>query len=345
MKVRINGRIKEMQSIWWDDGVCMIDQRGIPERVEIFRAEDLNALAFSVRDMVIRGAPAIGVAAAYGMALAWKNHEDMDKAARTIKGTRPTARDLYYAVELMLGAWREGRDVIADAKRYADGIVEMCRKIGEHGVTLLRKGVRVLTHCNAGALATVDYGTALAPLRVAERRGLDPFVYVDETRPRLQGARLTAWELDNEGIAYRIICDNAAGYYMARGDVDIVIVGADRVASNGDIANKIGTYEKAVLAKENGIPFYVAAPVSTFDPGIMSGREIPIEERDENEVLMIDGRYISPKGSHAFNPAFDITPAKYITGYITEYGVFKREMIPEMIERWKTGGSGGPRDF
>ena len=195
--------------------------------------------------------------------------------------------------------------------------------------SLIKSGSKVLTHCNAGALATVDFGTALAPMRVAKRQGKRFFVFVDETRPRLQGANLTSWELMQEGIDHAIIADNAAGHYM-KSEVDLVIVGADRIASNGDAANKIGTYEKAVLAKENGIPFYVAAPISTFDPRISSEKGIPIEERSQKEVLRIGSQSIGPKGAKALNPAFDVTPARYITGFITESGIIKPSRVCQL---------------
>ncbi|EQD79914.1 translation initiation factor, aIF-2BI family, partial [mine drainage metagenome] len=197
----------------------------------------------------------------------------------------------------------------------------------------IRDGDKLLTHCNAGALAVLDWGTALAPMRVAKESGKKIFVFVDETRPRLQGAKLTAWELDQEGIDHAIIADNAAGFYMSRKEVDMVIVGADRIGSNGDFANKIGTYEKAVVAKENGIPFYVAAPASTFDFNIKSGEEIPIEERDPEEVLSINGVHHTPLNSKAMNPAFDVTPSRYVTGYITEYGIFKSEQFKKLKEK------------
>jgi translation initiation factor eIF-2B subunit alpha/methylthioribose-1-phosphate isomerase len=213
----------------------------------------------------------------------------------------------------------------------------MCKSIGEHGSALIKDGSRVLTHCNAGALATVDFGTALAPMRVAHRAGRKFFVYVDETRPRLQGAKLTSWELLNEGIDHAIIADNAAGHYMSRGQVDLVIVGADRIVSNGDFANKIGTYEKAVLAKESGVPFYVAAPVSTFDFSLTSGSGIVIEERSQDEVLLVGGRRISPEGSRAMNPAFDVTPARYVTGFITENGVSRPGEFSSLVEGRRPG--------
>ena len=299
---------KEMRSLWWDGTLKLIDQRKLPFQLKIFEASSVEKVAYAIKKMVVRGAPAIGCAAAYGMALA----EDKEKAARMLKRTRPTAHDLFYAVDYMTE--NEGR--IEAAHRYVEDIVEKCRKIGEIGEKLIKHGSRILTHCNAGALATVDWGTALAPIRMAKDREI--FVWVDETRPRLQGL-LTSWELKQEGIKHAVIADNAAGYFMKEGEVDMVIVGADRIASNHDVANKIGTYEKAVLAKENGIPFYVAAPISTFDESISDGRKIKIEERDAEEVTKIFD-YIPPE---IRNPAFDITPAEYITGIITEKGIIK----------------------
>ena len=299
---------KEMRSLWWDGTLKLIDQRKLPFQLKIFEASSVEKVAYAIKKMVVRGAPAIGCAAAYGMALA----EDKEKAARMLKRTRPTAHDLFYAVDYMTE--NEGR--IEAAHRYVEDIVEKCRKIGEIGEKLIKHGSRILTHCNAGALATVDWGTALAPIRMAKDREI--FVWVDETRPRLQGL-LTSWELKQEGIKHAVIADNAAGYFMREGEVDMVIVGADRIASNHDVANKIGTYEKAVLAKENGIPFYVAAPISTFDESISDGKKIKIEERDAEEVTKIFD-YIPPE---IRNPAFDVTPAEYITGIITEKGIIK----------------------
>jgi translation initiation factor eIF-2B subunit alpha/methylthioribose-1-phosphate isomerase len=219
------------------------------------------------------------------------------------------------------------------AQAYVDASAEACRKIGEFGNSLIKNGDSLLTHCNAGALATVDYGTALAPMRIAHANGKNIFVYVDETRPRMQGAKLTAFELHEEGIPHAVIADNAAGYFMARGDVDLVITGTDRVAANGDVANKIGTYEKAVVAHENGIPVYIAAPISTIDFTCPTGNYIPIEERDQNEVLDINGLRVASKGSQALNPAFDVTPAKYITGIITEQGIFKPGELDKIIHK------------
>lgn len=320
-----NGKA-DMRAIWMSRGtVKMIDQRLLPWRFRIVTVRNHVEMANAISSMTIRGAPSIGAAAAYGIALAWLNNADLHKAAKLIKATRPTANDLFYAVDFMLS--KQDEDLVSVADAYADSIVEMCHRIGEHGSKLIRNGYKVLTHCNAGALATVDFGTALAPIRVAHKAGKQVFVYVDETRPRLQGAKLTAWELANEGIEHAIISDNAAGHYLKE-DIDLVIVGADRIARNGDFANKIGTYEKAVLAKENGVPFYVAAPVSTFDPRIRSGKDIPIEERSEDEVLCVNGVRIAPDGSHALNPAFDVTPARYVKGFVTENGVVAPGRFP-----------------
>jgi methylthioribose-1-phosphate isomerase len=311
----------DMRALWMTHGVVKaIDQRLLPSWFKIVSIRDHSAMAEAISNMTIRGAPTIGAAAAYGMALAWTHNEDLDKAAGIIKATRPTAHDLFYAVDLMLS--KRDEDLVDAADAYADSIVDMCYRIGKNGSPLIRNGYHVLTHCNAGALATVDFGTALAPIRVAHRAGKKLFVYVDETRPRLQGAKLTAWELLNEGIDHAIISDNAAGHYL-KDSVDLVIVGADRIARNGDFANKIGTYSKAVLAKENGIPFYVAAPISTFDMKIKDGNSIPIEERSEDEVLFLNECRIAPKGSKALNPAFDVTPGRYVKGFITENGILK----------------------
>lgn len=301
-----------MRSLWWeDDKLVLIDQRHLPFKLKLFTAKTDKQIAESIQKMVVRGAPAIGCAAAYGMVLG----EDAKKTARRLRGTRPTAHDLFYAIEYMMD-----HDCSLDAAHeYVETIIEKCRRIGEVGVQLIGDGDRVLTHCNAGALATVDWGTALAPLRLAKDRDL--YVWVDETRPRLQGL-LTAWELEQEGIAHALIADNAAGHYMQQGDVDMVIVGADCIAANYDVANKIGTYEKAVLAHENDIPFYVAAPASTFDWSIACGADIKIEERDDIEVTKI----FDYRPAQVKNPAFDVTPARYVTGIITEDGIIKPEV-------------------
>jgi len=331
MKLRIDGKVSEVRAIWCDEGVVrMIDQRILPHRVEVLGFRDHHQVAEAIRDMAVRGAPAIGVAAAYGMMLAANNGEDLDAAAKELKATRPTAFDLFFAVDHMLARVREGEDPTEAAEEYANTIVERCRAIGEHGEHLIKDGARIMTHCNAGALATVDHGTALAPIREAWRNGKKVFVYVSETRPRLQGMKLTAFELLNEGIPHAIIPDGASGHFLREG-VDIVIVGADRIAANGDFANKIGTFEKAVLAKELGVPFYTAAPLSTFDLSLKRGEDIPIEHRGEEEVTMMNGMRIAPQGCKALNPGFDVTPAKYVTGIITERGVLRPEDIARRL--------------
>jgi len=284
--------------------------------------------------MVVRGAPAIGAAAAYGMVLA---HDEggftPGRAAQLLRATRPTAHDLFVGIETLREVWASGGDVRAAADRYRAEIVDECHRIGIAGAPLLSHARRVLTHCNAGALATVEWGTALAPIRVARDRGADLFVWVDETRPLLQGSRLTAWELAREKIPHAVIVDNAAGAYMRTGQVDAVIVGADRIARNGDFANKIGTYEKAVVARENRVPFYVAAPWSTFDADRASGRSIPVEERSEEEVLELAGRRMAPRSSRARNPAFDVTPAKYVTAFVTPNGVVRPVRLAKILSR------------
>jgi len=311
----------QYRALWHDGNVIkFIDQRKLPYSFEIFTARTIDEVACAIKEMVVRGAPAIGAAAAYGMALGEK---ETQKSAELLKSTRPTAYDLFYAVEYMVQAINHRENVFAAASTYVEDIVARCRKIGENGEKLINDTMRILTHCNAGALATVDYGTALAPLRVAHEKNKKIFVFADETRPRLQGL-LTAWELFQEGIPHTLIADNAAGYFMKNKEIDLVIVGADRIAKNGDFANKIGTYEKAVLAKENGIPFYVAAPVSTFDPKLKDGSQIVIEERGRKELSEINGNTIMPDWVSVKNPAFDVTPQKYVTGYITERGIHKK---------------------
>ena len=319
--------------MWLEDGmVKLIDQRYLPFDVRVYEAKTYEDVAVAIEDMVVRGAPAIGATAAYGMAQAGEQGLDLKIVADRFRKTRPTGQDLFYAIDTMMAAAAGGQDLLAAAERYARDDIERCRKIGEHGAKLIRNGTRILTHCNAGALAAVDYGTAMAPMRVAKEQGRRFFVYVDETRPRLQGARLTAWELLEAGIEHAIITDGAAGLFLGRGEIDLVLVGADRIAANGDTANKIGTYGKAVVAKENGVPFYVAAPTSTIDTTLASGAKIPIEERSPQEVLHLDGHPIAPKESPARNPAFDVTPAKYITGIITERGILKPSQLRTIHE-------------
>ena len=325
--MKVNG--KEYRSLWFEDGkLLMIDQRKLPFEFSIFEARSVDDVAFAIKDMVVRGAPAIGCAAAYGIVLAEKN--EIEVAFTKLANTRPTAHDLFHALEYMRRKIEEGENPLDAAERYVEQIIDKCRKIGEYGETLIQDGARILTHCNAGALATVDYGTALSPMRVAKRRGKKIFVYVDETRPRLQGS-LTSWELKNEEIEHVVIPDNAAGYFMERGEVDMILVGADRIAMNGDFANKIGTYEKAVLAKENDIPFYVAAPLSTFDRNLGRGEDIVIEERGEDEIKRIRDTEIFPEWVKVKNPAFDVTPARYVTAFITEIGIVKPHEIREKL--------------
>jgi translation initiation factor eIF-2B subunit alpha/methylthioribose-1-phosphate isomerase len=316
--MRVEG--KEYRSLWFEDGsVKFIDQRKLPYRFEIYIAKTVEQVAFAIEEMVVRGAPAIGATAAYGMVLGIENHK---KTAERLRCTRPTAHDLFFAIDYMKKKIIQGDDALEAAHSYVDDMIDRCRRIGVNGEKIIRGGMKILTHCNAGALATVDYGTALAPIRLAHRRGKKITVLVDETRPRCQGF-LTSWELHQEGIDHAVIVDNAAGYFMRNGDIDLVIVGADRIAKNGDVANKIGTYEKAVLAKEHHLPFYVAAPANTFDKNIEDGSQIVIEERDRCELAEISGKTIMPSWIEVKNPAFDVTPKKYITGYITERGIIR----------------------
>jgi S-methyl-5-thioribose-1-phosphate isomerase len=317
--MKING--KDYQALWQEGHIVQfIDQRKLPYSLEIYSARTVDDIAYAIKEMVVRGAPAIGAAAAYGMAL---GQNDPEKTATLLRATRPTAYDLFHAIEYMIQKIDLEENAFDAAASYAKTIITRCKKIGENGEKLITDSMRILTHCNAGALATIDYGTALAPLRFAHQNRKKIFVYADETRPRFQGL-LTAWELYHEGILYALIADNAAGYYMRKKDIDLVIVGADRIAKNGDFANKIGTYEKAVIAKENDIPFYVAAPASTFDPNIRDGSHIIIEERARQEMTEIAGKSIMPDWITVKNPAFDITPQKYVTGYITESGISKK---------------------
>ena len=312
---------EDRRALWFEDGVIkFIDQRKLPYKIETFTAKTVDECAFAIKDMVVRGAPAIGAAAVYGMVIGKK---DIDKTVNILRKTRPTAYDLFYAIEYMINKIKNGEDAIIAANKYVEDVVDRCRRIGENGEKLIKNGMKILTHCNAGALATVDYGTALAPFYIAHRKRKKFFVYADETRPRCQGL-LTDWELEQEGIPHAVIADNAAGHFMKNGEIDMVITGADRIVKNGDFANKIGTYEKAVLAKENGIPFYVAAPISTFDKTIKSGNEIIIEERGREELAIINKCKIIPDYTKVRNPAFDVTPAEYVTGYITEEKILKK---------------------
>ncbi len=326
---------------WKNNTVVMIDQRLLPEKEVYRRYRSHKDVACAIRDMVVRGAPAIGVAAAMGAALGALRikagdrkafRKEFGKVATLIASARPTAVNLFWAVERMRGVVESnpGLDVPALKKRLVDEAlrmhgedIEINRLIGKHGGRLLKSGSAVLTHCNAGALATAGYGTALGVIRGAIERKKRIKVYADETRPFLQGARLTAWELKKDGIDVTLITDSMAGYIMSKGLIGSVVVGADRIAANGDVANKIGTYTVAVLAREHGIPFYVAAPLSTIDLKTSRGDLIPIEERDPSEVTHMQKRRIAPKGVGVRNPAFDVTPARLVTAIITEKGVVR----------------------
>ena len=330
MKARTENGTEDIRAVWFENGkVVMIDQRCLPERIVLVSFDRYEDVAEAIRNMTTRGAPSIGATAAYAMCLAALNKCDLVKAARDIKAARPTANDLFYAVDRMAEDLAAGRDPVEAADAYAQSMVDKCIAIGKYGAPLIKDGFKVMTHCNAGALATVDVGTALAPIRKAWADGKRFFVYASETRPRLQGMQLTAWELNQEGIDHAIIPDGASGHFIRKG-VDMIIVGADRIAANGDFANKIGTFEKAVLAKEFGVPFYVAAPISTFDFNTKTGEDIVIENRSEEEVTMIRDIRIAPEGSHALNPAFDMTPARYVTGFITEKGILRPDEISKV---------------
>ncbi len=327
-----------VRALWFERGALyVLDQRKLPGRTVVRRLTTVPEVAEAIRTLTVRGAPTIGVAAAYGMALGERSGRwTAARAASVLRATRPTAYDLFVGIDTVRQAWERGEDALEAADRYRHDVVEACHRIGTAGAPLFARARTVLTHCNAGALATVEWGTALAPLRVARARGARLFVWVDETRPLLQGSRLTAWELARERIPHAVIADNAAGYFLASGQVDAVIVGADRIARNGDVVNKIGTYEKAVVARENGVPFYVAAPWSTFDARRASGSSIPVEERSEEEVLELGGQRLAPERSRARNPAFDVTPARFVTAFVTPSGVVRPAALARTLRRMKT---------
>ena len=327
---------------WRNRSVIMIDQRKLPAQETYIRCRTYIQVAQAIEKMVIRGAPAIGIAAAYGLALGLMSlrvdtgrslERDFKKVYRRLERTRPTARNLFWALERMKAAYERSRGLglralqkalLAEAQAIEVEDAETNRMIGVHGREVIADGATVLTHCNAGALATSAYGTALGVVRAAVGLGKKVRVFADETRPFLQGARLTCWELRRDGIPVVLITDNMAGWLMQKGEISVVIVGADRIARNGDTANKIGTYSVAVLAKENGVPFYVAAPMSTVDMKLEDGAGIPIEERKPEEVREIGGRCITAPDIEVRNPAFDVTPARYISGIITERGLFRQ---------------------
>jgi methylthioribose-1-phosphate isomerase len=326
---------------WQGDAVVMIDQRKLPSSEVYVSCKTAAEVARAIKTMVIRGAPAIGVAAAMGIALGMRRSTatgtkqfttEFQKTCDLMAATRPTAVNLFWAIERMKHVFADAAQggcsvdeikerLEADARRIHDEDIESCRTMGAHGATLVPQDARILTHCNAGALATAGYGTALGVIRAAAEQGKKIAVLADETRPFLQGARLTAWELVKDGIDTTVITDNMAGAMMRLGNVDLVVVGADRIAANGDVANKIGTYPVAVLAKEHSIPFYVAAPISTVDLATPDGSMIPIEERSDKEVTHVGASRLTPEGARIRNPAFDVTPHKYVTAIITERGI------------------------
>jgi len=342
---------------WKDDAVVMIDQRKLPASEVYVTCKTANEVAKAIKTMVIRGAPAIGVAAAMGIAVGMTRSRatgtkqfttEFQKTCDLMAGTRPTAVNLFWAIERMkktfAAAAQDGQSVdeikkrlVAEARAIHDEDVQSCRTMGAHGATLVPSSARILTHCNAGALATAGYGTALGVIRAAAEQGKTIAVLADETRPFLQGARLTAWELVRDGINTTVITDNMAGAMMRQGQVDLVVVGADRIAANGDVANKIGTYTVAVLAKEHGIPFYVAAPLSTVDLHTPDGSRIPIEERNEREVTHVGSNRLTPDGAQIRTPAFDVTPAQYVTAIITERGIARAPFAESLAQLFELG--------
>ncbi len=336
-----------------DGHIALIDQTLLPERLEIVRCTTVECVWEAIRTLRVRGAPAIGIAAAMGVVLGARAggddegalREAFEKAADHLATSRPTAVNLFWALDRMRrcldqhggrGAAAIRKALLAEAKAIRDEDAAMCRAIGAHGLELITDGVGVLTHCNAGGLATAEYGTALAPLYAAHEAGRKFRVFADETRPLLQGSRLTAWELGRAGIDVTVICDSAAAQVMRAGLVQLVIVGADRIAANGDVANKIGTYGVGVLARAHGIPFYVAAPSSTFDRSTPDGTHMPIEQRSPDEIRRGFGKLTSPESVACHAPAFDVTPAELVTGLITELGVIRpvtRDAIAHRLDR------------
>lgn len=331
-------RYEPFSAVAWSEGaVRILDQKKLPAEERYYDYRDWREVARSIREMEVRGAPAIGITAAYGVAL-WAQHasrealsSQLDEVLAHFAATRPTAVNLFWALQrvatlarplLAAGQLDQARAALLDdALLIHQEDIDACRAIGRFGEALIPDGATVLTHCNAGALATGGYGTALAPIRAAVEAGKRVRVFADETRPYLQGARLTAWELQKVGVEVELLTDNMAGYFFSKGEISLAITGADRIARNGDVANKIGTYTVAVLAKEHGVPLYVAAPTSTLDLSIPSGREIPIEERSSDEVVSIGGVRIAPPGVRARHPAFDVTPARLVRAILTERGI------------------------
>lgn len=328
---------------WTPAGVVMIDQTKLPRETSFVTCRNYNEVAAAIRGMIIRGAPAIGVAAAMGVAIGALHSEDLETdmplICETLAKTRPTAVNLFWAIDRMKRVYESVRHLslqevrerlITEAQLVRQEDIAINEAIGRNGAPLVPDHKTVLTHCNAGALATAGFGTALGVIRAAVQSGKKIDVFADETRPFLQGARLTAWELQRDGIATTLITDNMAGHFLRSGRIGCVIVGADRIAANGDVANKIGTYGLAVLAKENNVPFYVAAPVSTLDLTLASGDEIPIEERSGIEVTHIGGVHLAPEGISVANPAFDVTPSRYVTAIVTERGVARPPFLENL---------------
>jgi methylthioribose-1-phosphate isomerase len=335
---------------WRDNKVIMIDQTRLPGEEAYNEYDDYRCVAEAIRGMVVRGAPAIGVAAAMGIALGARDiiadtfesfYQQLCNVCEVMAKTRPTAVNLFWAIERMKRTAEANREkdintlreiLREEAIRIEEEDLAICRDIGKNGAELIPAEATILTHCNAGGLATAGYGTALGVIRAAHEAGKNIRVFADETRPWLQGARLTCWELMKEEIPVTLISDNMAGFFMSKGEISCCVVGADRIAANGDTANKIGTYSVAVLARENNIPFYVAAPLSTFDLSLKSGADIPIEERHAREVTHLQGFPLAPEGVQVRNPAFDVTPARYITAIITEKGVVTGDYVNKLRE-------------
>ena len=348
--MRVGIQNKPLQTVGWETGkVRLIDQTALPEKLQYLDFSDWREVAEAIRTMIVRGAPAIGCAAALGIALGSRGIIASGREAflgrvtgiaDTFRAARPTAVNLFWAIDRMIAVAENtpGNPVdmkdalLTEALKMLDEDIAANKRLGDFGAELLPDAVNILTHCNAGALATVGYGTALGVVRSAVEMGKNVHVYADETRPRLQGMKLTAWELARDDIPVTVIADNMAGSLMRQGKVDCVIVGADRIASNGDAANKIGTYTVAVLAKHHGIPFYVAAPLSTIDQSLISGAQIPIEQRESIEMTHIEGIRVAPEGVTVINPAFDVTPAELITGIITESGVLRAPYEEAILE-------------
>lgn len=340
-------------TVEWKEGViCLLDQTQLPGRTMIFECRDVATVASAIRELRVRGAPAIGVTAAMGVALRAQSVATTDvpvfekhvlAVCEQLAATRPTAINLFWALERMKGVLQTNRErtvceiqarLVDEALAIQQEDIAMCKTMGQHGATLIRHRQNILTHCNAGALATAGYGTALGVVRAAWEQGKKIHVFAGETRPVLQGARLTVWELMEDGIPVTLITDNMAGSLMQQGRIDLCVVGADRIAANGDVANKIGTYSIAVLARVHSIPFYVVAPSSTIDVLTLSGSPVPIEERPSCEITALHGgTWIAPQGVHVLNPAFDVTPAEYITAIVTERGVFAPDRVAETVQR------------